>query len=81
MLAVLVVCLAAATLAAFYLGLFGLVGVLRFARCDRCGRLATSISATTAQFCPSCSEAVFLHPVDAMHHLPHPHVGHWRHAA
>ena len=78
-LAVLVVVLAAATLAVFYLGLFGLVGVLRFARCNGCGRLAASVASRSALFCPSCSHAVLLHPLEAMHHVHPSHLG--RHAA
>lgn len=64
----LIVVLAAATIAALYLGLMNWIGAAHVVRCDTCHHLTVAAARQPQQSCPHCRHPLLTHPLYAVHH-------------
>lgn len=64
----LIITLAAATVAAIFLGLLNWIGALYVVRCTECHHLAFNSANNPRTSCPHCRHPVLTHPIHALHH-------------
>ncbi|KUI38599.1 hypothetical protein [Mycobacterium sp. GA-2829] len=64
----LIVVLAAATIAALYLGLMNWINAAHVVRCSTCHHLTVAAAREPQQSCPHCRHPLLTHPLYAVHH-------------
>ncbi|OBF89618.1 hypothetical protein A5790_19050 [Mycobacterium sp. 852002-51152_SCH6134967] len=67
---VLIGVLAAAAVAAIYIGLLNWMGAAFVVRCATCHHLTLSSTTASRESCVHCRHPALLHPIYAMHHQP-----------